>query len=1100
MKRTFRAVLSALLCLLIVMSNSDGIGEGISVRAEATELGCGSCGSNAEYRFNDESGVLTISGSGAIEDYNYSLSPFYDNTAIRTVVIEKGITRIGSFAFARCTGITRVDIPNSVEIIGEGAFSRCSGLAKIILPESIEIIGKEAFIACTGLKKINIPKGVLEFGVGVFTECTGLTCISVDEDNPRYDSRENCNAVILTASDTLISGCSETVISKSVTAIGKDAFRSQIFLKNIVVPDGLTDIGDSAFRDCTGLEEINLPDSIENIGVETLYRCTGLTKITIPKNVTEISEKAFSGCSSLTELKLHDKITVIGRSAFSGCSSLTDLTIPNSVTAIGEYAFFQCTGIENVTVPANVSSIGRCAFSECTALSAIRVDAVNQVFDSRNNCNAVIRSATNTLVIGCLSTVIDSSVTSISEYAFYHCTGLTSIDIPKSVKSIGSEAFSGVANINYYGTASGSKWGAENINCYAEGNLVYQSAQKKKIVGCGKPISGSSEIPNSVTGIGAGVFEGCSGITEIIFSENLKTIGDNAFSGCTGLKKITIPDNVREIGSNAFYECTGLESIALSDNLESIGEKAFYHCGRVMNVRIPDCVRFIGVSAFENVLNIVYHGTASGSRWGAVNYNCYVEGSLIYSDSYKRVIVGCRRYSAGDLFIPASVTNIAVGAFNESSGITAIYIDSNNPEYDNRNNCNAIIHTSTNTLVLGIQSTVIPEDVSCIAAYAFCNCKGLKNVVLPESVTEIDEKAFYCCSDLEGITLTDKVESIGEYAFYNCTSLKKIEIPDFVKEIGGYAFAGCSGLTEFSFPNGIGVINKGLFSGCGNLEKVTVPQSVGRIDNLAFEGCLSLESVNYSGTYAKSKEMQILNKKGDNNYLIYSEWHYYIPETITVSVLPDKTVYHEWEALDLSGIRITADYAEGFSETIDSYFTFSPSVTGSAGTQRVTVAYMGREADFEVAVEHDFRSYVYNCDESVGVDGTETAKCENCDETHTRVVSGTAKPFPSYRIKNRSVFDGQTVDYRTSIEISAEAQNCSDIEWFVSGASFRIISEDTIEIEEARDDFSVCFTAKDLDGTQVISEKETVFVKHGFFDRILGFFRYIFGRLPEFIQ
>ena len=181
--------------------------------------------------------------------------------------------------------------------------------------------------------------------------------------------------------------------------------------------------------------------SVTSIGDWAFSGCPGLTSITIPNGVTSIGDRAFSKCTGLTSIEIPNSVTSIGGCAFSECTGLTSITIPNSVTSIGGGAFYGCTGLSSIKIPNSVTSIGSAVFSKCTALTSIVVEKGNSIYDSRDNCNAIIETATNTLVAGCQNTIIPNSVTSIGNFAFEYCTGLTSITIPNSVTSIGDWAF-----------------------------------------------------------------------------------------------------------------------------------------------------------------------------------------------------------------------------------------------------------------------------------------------------------------------------------------------------------------------------------------------------------------------------------------------------------------------------------------------------------------------------------------------------------------------------------------------------------------------------------------------------------------------------------
>jgi hypothetical protein len=225
-------------------------------------------------------------------------------------------------------------------------------------------------IGSPNLTSITIPNSVTSIGLG----CPNLISIKVASDNPKYDSRENCNGIIETASNTLIEGCKSTVIPNSVTSIGGafgGAFHGCTGLTSIEIPNSVTSIGDYAFYGCTGLTEITIPNSVTYIGC-AFSGCTGLTNVTIGNSVTEIGASAFSGCTGLTNVTIGNSVTDIGPYAFTDCSSLTRVDIPNSVTSIGNNAFLNCTGLTNVTIGNSVTEIDQMAFKYCDALETVK--------------------------------------------------------------------------------------------------------------------------------------------------------------------------------------------------------------------------------------------------------------------------------------------------------------------------------------------------------------------------------------------------------------------------------------------------------------------------------------------------------------------------------------------------------------------------------------------------------------------------------------------------------------------------------------------------------------------------------------------------------
>ena len=338
-------------------------------------------------------------------------------------------------------------------------------------------------------------------GLQAFADWDTSTKVNVD-GLYYYLDKDNCEAQVTSMPSgkyffaiTIPSSFKYNNVNYSVTSIGENAFYDWNYITSIEIPNSVTSIGDYAFYSCSGLTSIDIPNSVTSIGYyafkdtpwydnqpdglvyagKVAYQYKGTmpanTSISIEEGTLGIGGGAFYGCSGLTSIEIPNSVTSIGNSTFSGCSGLTSIEIPNSVTSIGSYAFSGCSGLTSITIPNSVTSIGYNAFENCTGLNSIVVEKGNSAYDSRENCNAIIETTTNTLIKGCNNTIIPNDVTIIGDYAFFGCTGFTSITIPNSVTSIGYNAFCANSSLTSvtigYGVTSigqGAFWGCSKLS------------------------------------------------------------------------------------------------------------------------------------------------------------------------------------------------------------------------------------------------------------------------------------------------------------------------------------------------------------------------------------------------------------------------------------------------------------------------------------------------------------------------------------------------------------------------------------------------------------------------------------------------------------
>ena len=886
-------------------------------------------------------------------------------TSLYSVTIPESVTSIGLVAFSECSSLYSIVIPDGITSVGEDAFSHtpwfdmqpdgliyigkvayrykgimpegteitlkegtvgiagcafltditddyqggisnCKGLTSINIPNSVTYIGSCAFQDCKGLTSIKVPISVTSIGENAFYGCSVLTSIAVEEGNANYDSRNGCNAIIETPSNTLIVGCQSSTIPDGVTSIGDWAFSGCTGLTSIAIPESVTTIGEEAFSRCTGLTSITIPESVTSIGSYALCGCTGLTSITIPDGVTSIERMTFFECYSLSSVNIPESVTSIGEGAFEACRSLSSVTIPDNVTIIETLAFWGCEGMKSLTIGKSVSAIKKNAFTNCTNLTSVTINSgriASSWCDASSNFSTEFGPQVTEYIFG-------EEVRSIGHMLCYNCSDLTSVTIPKNVQSIGVGAFENCNNLTsvtmnsdaiashaYDSYSNFSSIFGPQVTQYIFGDDV-QSIGKYACYNCSNLTSVT--LPDGLTNIGElaawfNIYFGDNDsqplnyahhlylngeeIKNLVIPEGVTRIGNYTFSGCSSLISVTIPEAVTNIAGSAFSGCTGLTSVTyktknvgnwfsgfpsltdvhLGDEVEVIERGAFANCSGLTTLVIPENVKYIysGALAGTNLKSIKFLGSPQ-IRFD-YNHGFYtfdrptLESVYIYDlEAWCKIAFPYGNnplYSKADLYLnDEKVVDLVI-----PEGITELLVAA-------FQSCQSI------------QTATLPQSVTSLAGgWAFANCYNLKSINIPEGVTSIGEASFFDCHSLGSITIPENVANIGPNAFFGCNNLTSVtinsntitsqstsmsnlgttfgtQVKEFIfgnniTNIGDYLCESCKNMTSVAIPEGVTSIGRAAFGGCSGLTSVTIPESVTSIGFDAFDGCSGLTSI-----------------------------------------------------------------------------------------------------------------------------------------------------------------------------------------------------------------------------------------------------------------
>ncbi len=912
---------------------------------------------------------------------------FENCTSIASMTIPTGVTEIKKRTFSNCSSLADVTIKGEATSIGESAFFN-NAFTAIQLPGTLKTIGSSAFKNCEKLEKITLPNSTADIGNAAFLNCFALHLASVPDsvgsvgqnvffynDDITVEIRKNSGTVadkllaqqgvhhvildenISTIGKNVFDSCyelssvtygNETVksgeykLSKSIKAIGSEAFKDNPLLRNLIVPDSLETIGDNAFynaiqsgyhcKDVTAtfyyvngiiagnilnsqyVSHIVVNDNIQTLGEKAFFNMPVLETISLPDTISSVGANVFANPGKKVMATFRGVDGTIDASVYDGkTSGICYIYIEDGIKNIGKNAFANSDTVLGVEI-VNTDTIDDYAFSNCPAMKQLYIDSVVNINDyAFSNCPA-------------MKQLYIDSVVNINDYAFSNCPAMKQLYID-SVVNINDYAFSNCPAMKQLYIDS-----VVNINDYAFSNCP---AMKQLYI-------------DSVVNINDHAFYNDIAIDDIVINQNLVNIGSHAFDSCKLIPKVKLPNTVRNIGAYAFYDCNSMKSINIPVGVDKINEYTFFGCASLLSVDLPNTVKSIGDYAYYGcvLVNDLSLGNAVETIGAYAFYNC---------NKVKEII------------LPDSLKSIGNYAFRSCSSITEI---------------------------------TIPDSVTQLGDCVFYACTGLEKTEFGTGIVKIGNSEFYGCVKFTELYLYGNVNNIHDLAFYGAEDAEVYTYPNsYVEDYcndNGLVYHEIGNITSVSLtpPSKTEYVENDKLDTAGMEFNVTYDNGYERTvtNGLKITGFNSENvgkqtvTVSYRGKSA-TFEVNVSEKK-----VVDAEFEF-----------PNDIKIIQGEDLDLSSGKVILTYSDGDQQTIKKGYAVTGFDKTKVGKQNVTITYRDFSTDLEVTVEekqepehtHNWSDWKYNNDavynsSSDYKDGTQTRTCSACGESETKEAPNTA--------------------------------------------------------------------------------------------------------------